>query len=52
MSANNQGDQEIPLSTDQQTNQSRIEDRTGESSLQVEEIDVALADQSDRFAKN
>jgi hypothetical protein len=52
MSMNNQGDQEAPLSGDQQTNQSRSEDRGAASNLQIEEVDVALADQSDRYIQS
>ncbi|CAF3731915.1 unnamed protein product [Adineta steineri] len=43
MSANNQGDQEIPFTTDQPTNQAT------ETSQRIEEIDVAQADESDSW---
>ncbi len=45
MATNKQGDQEIPLSTDQ----TRSENVNTESSPQIEEVDVALAGESDRF---
>ncbi|CAF0886511.1 unnamed protein product [Rotaria sp. Silwood1] len=49
MSTNNQSAQEIPLSTDHSTNQLQSENGVSESSQQIEEIDIALADQSDSW---
>jgi len=49
MASNNQADQQIPLSTNQQMNQTRSEERISESSQRIEEIDVAQADQSDSW---
>ncbi|CAF2374033.1 unnamed protein product [Rotaria sp. Silwood2] len=49
MSTNNQSDQEIPFSTDNPTNQLQSENGVSESSQQIEEIDIALTDQSDSW---
>ncbi|CAF1368122.1 unnamed protein product [Rotaria magnacalcarata] len=49
MSSNNQGNQQISSSTDRTTNQLQPEDGVSEQSQHIEEIDVALADQSDSW---
>jgi len=49
MATNQQGDQEIPLTTDQLRLESVNTEQVSDSSPQIEEIDVALAGESDRF---